>query len=67
MNGLAAIVFKPGMCSDDGRAITGWWDVYIKTDLKAYYWNEPRLFNTEKEAIEWCNQQNYKIENVSWT
>lgn len=66
MKGFAKIVFKPGMCSDDGRALTGWWDVYTAKTLNQHFWTEPRLFKTEEEAKAWCITNDLTIAGVSW-
>lgn len=62
---FAKIVFKPGICSDDGRALTGWWDVYTAARKDQHFWNEPRLFETEEAAREWCTATGHEIVGVS--
>lgn len=57
----ASIVFIPGICSDDGRAYTGWWNVYTRENPNAFWWNEPKIKKTLEEALDWCEEMGYTV------
>lgn len=65
MKGEAAICFIPGICSDDGRALTGWWNIYVRHNPSGHFWDEPELAKTQEEAVQWCVARSLKIVSVS--
>jgi hypothetical protein len=63
----ASIIFIPGMCSDDGRAITGWYNVYTRCfgAGKNEFWNEPKYCPNLDEAKKLCNDKGWNIIEIS--
>lgn len=65
----ASIVFVAAMCSDDGRALTGTWNVYTReTRLRGTnaFWNYPHYCISEEEARGYCAENGFEIVSVRW-
>lgn len=62
----AHIHSKPGMCSDDGRAITLGWYVQTSPRRDAHFWSDPHYFPTEEAARAWCAEKKAEVLSVSW-
>lgn len=66
MSKVASIHGKPGMCRDDGSAITYFHQVYTNEYGGAGWYKERGIFNDEPAAERWCCENGYTVTNKSW-
>lgn len=59
----ARIVFIPGICSDDGRALTGRWNIYLKGPRELYA-DCIGSAATEQEARDHCAKIGAPVSSV---
>lgn len=67
---VATLVGRAGMCSDDGRALTYGWDLYLNRNGGAGWYDSPLYFsglNGEVEAIKYCEENGYNITSKAIT
>lgn len=64
---VATIVGTPGMCSDDGRALTYSWRLQTNDCDGNGFYDERGRFPTEDAAREWCDEHGYKVTSTAWT
>lgn len=67
MSNVARIVGRPGMCSDDGRALTYGWSLYTNEASGQGFWNSPHWHPTEEAARDWCSVNGYEVQMTAWT
>lgn len=72
-NKVASIVSHAPMCSDDGRALTLEWLLFLNDFNGVGFWhggpsspNHGTRWNTEEEAKEEAARLGYKIISVQW-
>lgn len=62
---VATIVGRPGMCRDDGSAITYYYQVQTNEYGGTGWYSEPRgFFNDEYGAMAWAMHHRYDVTNV---
>lgn len=67
---VATLVGKAGMTSDDGRALTYGWDLYLNRNSGLGFYDSPLYFrglNGEEEAIKYCEENGYTITSKAVT
>lgn len=63
---FAHIHSRPGMCSDDGRALNLMWYVSTAKSRDQKLWSDARYFPTEEAARAWCAEQKAEIVGTAW-
>ena len=63
---FAHIHSKPGMCSDDGRALTLCWYVQTAKRRDQHLWSNAQFFPTEEAARDYCARIGAEIVGVAW-
>lgn len=64
---VAVVIGRPGMCSDDGRAITYYWQYQTNEYGGKGYYSEPRgHFNEASEARDAVEKLGYKVLGEHW-
>ncbi len=71
---VAHIVGVPGMCSDDGRALTYGWNLYLNDHGGKGFWhggphspNHASYHRTEDEAKAFAEKHGYTLTGTAWT
>lgn len=71
---VAKIVGVPGMCSDDGRALTYGWNLYLNDHGGVGFWhggpalsNHASYHSTEEGARERATSLGYEVQMTAWT
>ena len=67
MTKIANLVGTPGMCSDDGRALTYSWRLQTNDHDGRGFYDERGHFPTEQAAQKWCEERGYIITKTAWT
>ena len=63
---FAHIHSKPGICSDDGRALNLCWYVQTAERRDQKFWSNAQFFPTEEAARKWCAENAHEITGVAW-
>lgn len=59
---VATLVGRAGMCSDDGRAITYYWQVQTNDNGGRGWYSDPQgCFDTEDQARAWAAAKGYEV------
>lgn len=73
MKKVASICGRSGMCSDDGRAITYDWQLFLNDHGGQGFWhggpgypNHGRAFDTEADARAYAGKLGYEVREVRW-
>lgn len=64
---VASIVGIPGMCSDDGRALTYYYQTYLNENSGKGFYREGGNFSTEEAAEAHLVSQGYTVTSKAWT
>lgn len=66
MEKVATIVGKAGMCSDDGRALTYGWRIFLNDHGGRGFYREHYFSGSEDGARAYCNERGYNVQKVAW-
>ena len=63
---VAAISYRPLMCSDDGRALSGDWTLDLNDYGGAGFWHGGTSWPTEEAAMAEAERLGYTVTRVRW-